>query len=122
MITEQQNKAITITSICAITLYFFAMLFDIMITLTVQQTYPALFHSIEQNPITFYFIETFSLPFNLVIPFIIILSFFLLTKNRFQNYSQNKKIYYITGILCYTIAMSVIHIVGASGAFIYGWL
>jgi len=98
------------------------MLFDIIITLTIHNMYPSLFHSIEQNPITFYFIETFSLPFNLVIPFIIILSFFLLTKNRFQNYSQNKKIYYITGILCYTIAMSVIHIVGASGAFIYGWL
>lgn len=108
--------------ITIILFYLFFMIFDIIVTLTVHQLYPLIFSQAEVNPITLFFIENFYFPFNLIIPFIAILLAFVLTKDRYKKYGKDKKIYYITGIICYCIAMSVIHIVGASGAFIYGWI
>ena len=105
-----------------IIVYGLALSIDIIVTMAVYIKYGSAFFNIEMSPITSFFIKHFYFPFNLIILFAVIVIFFYLTFNNYTQYNHNKKIYYVSFILCYCISMSIIHLYGCSGGFIGGWL
>ena len=103
-------------------IYGIALAIDVIVTMIAYVKLGSGFFDMELNPITSFFIEHFHFPFNLFIPYIVILLFFHLTCDRYEHYNADKKLWYVTGILCYSIAMSAIHIYGCSGGIFGGWL